>query len=154
MVWRDSCSFKLLEEVQSAGSFFGYDGNMVSPRETWVDVQTKQCSNVKEVTLSMVPVGVLSNGRFVRARGLSTCYWSQVFLYGSWRVWFRNWYNLRWFPDRREVDLSEWCTKHGCQWLAYYRSEVSRKNQFGTPPGPGDLSSQLITGSAVATALC
>jgi len=49
MVWRKSCSYSL----QSAGNFFGYDGNMVSPLQDRDESMCKP-SKLKEVTVSMV----------------------------------------------------------------------------------------------------
>ena len=71
MVWRDSSSFKLLEEAYSLLEAF------LVMMEIWLaqDRDESMCkpSNLKEVTLTMVPVDVLSNGKFVglRARGPS-----------------------------------------------------------------------------------
>ena len=59
-----SCSFKLLQEIWPTGSFL--NNNIV-----WLAHESDESmckpSNLKEVTLSMVPVGVVRNGRFERA---------------------------------------------------------------------------------------
>jgi len=98
---RESCSLKLLQEIQSAGGF-------LSMLLTWVDQEREDSiwtpNNLKEQTLSMVPIGRVSSGKSVLATGprisgkqpskVSVCQHVTSYFGGIYRVGQLKWSQL------------------------------------------------------------